>query len=72
MKYAEITIQISVDIEKLTKEQQEQATEADTDINKLHPLENGVDDLRDTIEDISLEHFEYLGEGIKAIKIETE
>jgi len=72
MLYAEITIKISVDESKLTAEQQEQAKKGDVDVTVEHPLENGVDDLRNTIENIALARFEYLGNGIKAIKIETE
>jgi len=72
MKYAEIKIQIYYDESKSTKEQQEQAEKADCDVKQEHPMENGIDDLRDTIEQVGLTSFRYLGEGIKAVKIEVE
>ena len=72
MVYTEIKVKVLIDTKQLTEEQQGQARRADVDITQSHPLENGVDGLKDIIENISLSRFEYLGAGIKAVKIETE
>jgi len=69
MRYAEIKINIFVDENKLTFEQRRQATAADEDIYQDYPLASGVDDLRDTIEQVGLQSFRYLKEGIKAVEI---
>lgn len=68
MLYAVITITISVDESKLTKAQQIQADKSDH-LEAEHPLDDGVDNLRSTVENIAPQLFEYLGDGSKAIEI---
>lgn len=72
MNYAKIEVSITVDESKLTQEQQAQSDKADVDIRESHPLDDGIDDLRDTIEQTALQSFRYLGDGIKAVSISVD
>ena len=66
MKYAEIIIE--VDETKLTDEQQGQANAADKDISFDHPLDYGVNNLRDKLLHLD-DYFNYLGKGCEAVTL---
>ncbi len=72
MLYAEIKVKIYVDEDKLTPDQQIQASKSDADITIDHPLDEGVTNLRGIIEDVCLPQFIHLGKGVEAVKIEIE
>jgi len=76
MVYAEIKIRILVDEDKLTAGQQIQANKANTDISQDHPLDAGINDLRNALDRFGgvagLSFFNYLDAGCRAVKIEIE
>lgn len=70
MLYAEIVVRVYLDEKLLTESQQEVAQKADTDIKIDHPIDKGCEDLRETIEAVGMQRFQYLGiEGIKAVRL---
>jgi len=69
MTYAEIKVSIRVNEEKLTNVQQVLANRAKVSSEEDHPLERGVEELADTIEQTGLDSFGYLGKGVDAVSI---
>ena len=72
MKFAQITITIELDEDKLTYEQRCKAN-ADDSFSFEHPVTQGVEDLRDAISAMSpLSYFNYLKDGRDAITVRSE
>jgi len=71
MTYAEIKVSIRVNEEKLTNVQQVLANRAKVNSKEEHPLERGVEDLKDTIERIGLNSFGYLDKSIDAVSVDV-
>jgi len=69
MIFADIKIVIKVDQSKLTKAQQVQANESDTDLTVDHPADIGVELTVDMLEKFVKQRFAYLLDGKEAVSI---